>query len=73
MFSELTPRVTKAKFACVLQTSLSKMASQFHFFLFSLFEFAVKHVIIQTKHYLKKYLKVRPIFCTTVKGTTGAK
>ena len=72
MFSNLTARVTKAKFACVLRTSLSQIVGQLHFFCFSLFEFDVKHMIIHTKHCLKKYLKARPNFCTTVKGTTGA-
>ena len=70
MFLDLTAQVTKAKFACVLRTSSSEIVSQFHFFRFSLFELAVKNMIIQTKHCLKKYLKVRPNLCTTVKSTT---
>ncbi len=55
MFLDLTARVTKAN-SHVLRSILSEIVSQFHFFRFSLFEFALKHMIIQTK----KYLKVRP-------------
>ena len=72
MFSGLTAQATKENFACVLRSILSEVVSQFHFLRFSLFEFAVKQMIVQTKHCLKKYLKVRPNFCTSVKGTTGA-
>ncbi len=55
MVSDLTARVTKAN-SHVLRSILSEIVSQFHFFRFSLYEFAVKHMIIQTKN----YLKVRP-------------
>ena len=68
MFSGLIARVIKAKFAFMSQKSLSEIVSQFHFFHFSLFEFAVKHMTVPTKHCVKKCLKVRPNFCTTIKA-----
>ena len=54
MFLDLSARGSKAKFACVLQSILKGIESQFHFFTLQ-FEFAVKHMIIQTKNGLKKY------------------
>ena len=59
MFLDLSTQGSKAKFASVLQSILKGIVSQFHFFTFQS-EFAVKHMIIQTKHGMKKYLKVRP-------------
>ncbi len=56
MFSDLTARVAKAMQCATIDHILSEIVTHFHFFRFSLFEFAEKHMIIQTK----KYLKVRP-------------